>query len=158
MATREELIAIIATQQAQIEALLVRVEELEEEVRQLRQGKGGGAGLAVKPSKPEKEFKPRKRRDRAFVRGRETADEVVHHAVGCCPDCGRRLQGGWEHGRHQVLEVVVQRRVIDHVIWARRCGICRKRWLPKLHSGEIGAQGKPLLASCRHLLLPARGP
>ena len=55
MATREELIAIIATQQAQIEALLVRVEELVEEVRRLRQGKGGGEGLAVKPSKPEGE-------------------------------------------------------------------------------------------------------
>jgi hypothetical protein len=41
-----------------------------------------------------------------------------------------------------VIEVVVERRVIDHVIWARRCGVCGKRWLPKPKAGEIGAQGK----------------
>ena len=39
-ASRDELIAII-------EALMVRVEALEEEVRRLRGGKGGGTALAV---------------------------------------------------------------------------------------------------------------
>jgi hypothetical protein len=33
-------------------------------------------------------------------------------------------------------------RVIDHVIMARRCGTCDKRWLPKLSEEVIGAQGK----------------
>jgi len=42
----------------------------------------------------------------------------------------------------QVIEVVLQRKVIDHVIWARRCGACRKRILPRLESREIGVQGK----------------
>jgi hypothetical protein len=41
-----------------------------------------------------------------------------------------------------VIEVVLQRRVIDHVMWARRCGVCRKRIVPKPESREIGAQGK----------------
>jgi transposase len=41
-----------------------------------------------------------------------------------------------------VIEVVLQRRVVDHVIWARKCGVCRKRWLPKPEASEMGAQGK----------------
>ena len=134
-ATREELIAII-------EALMARVAELEEENRRLRGGKGGGTALAVKPSRPERESKPRKHRDRAFVRRKERPDEVVAHAVERCPDCGRSLHGGWEHDRRQVIEVVLERRVVDHVIWARRCGVCRKRWLAKPSASELGAQGK----------------
>jgi len=134
-ATREELIAII-------EALMVRVAELEEEVRRLRGGKGSGTPLAVKPSRPEREQKERKHRDRAFVRRKETPDEEVRHAVECCPDCGRKLSGGWEHSRRQAIEVVLQRRVVDHVIWARRCGVCRKRILPKLEPREFGVQGQ----------------
>ena len=141
-ATREELIAIIATQQAQIAALMVRVAELEEEERRLRGGKGGGTALALKPSRPERESKPRKHRGRAFVRRKEQPDEEVRHVVERCPDCGRSLHGGWEHARRQVIEVVLQRRVVDHVIWARRCGVCRKRILPKPEPSEIGAQGK----------------
>jgi len=140
-ATREELITIIAAQQAQLEALLARVEALEEEVRRLRGGKGSGPPLAIRPSRPPKENRPRKPRDRAFVRRREPADEEVRHVVEQCPDCGRSLHGGWEHDRRQVIEVVLQRWVTDHVIWARRCGVCRKRILPKLEPCELGVQG-----------------
>ena len=121
---------------------MARVAELEEENRRLRGGKGGGTALAVKPSRPERESKPRKHRDRAFVRRKERPDEVVAHAVERCPDCGRSLHGGWEHDRRQVIEVVLERRVVDHVIWARRCGVCRKRWLAKPSASELGAQGK----------------
>jgi len=136
LASREKLIEII-------EALLARVAELEEEVRRLRQGKGGGAGLAVKPSKPERETKPRKRREQAFVRRREEKpDEVRSHAVESCPDCGRKLHGGWAHARRQVIEVMFQTRVVEHVLMARRCGVCRKRWLPKVQASEFGVQGK----------------
>ena len=116
-ASKEELIAII-------EALMARVAELEEENRRLRGGKGGRTALSVKPSRPEREQKERKHRDRAFVRRKEQPDEEVAHVVERCPDCGRSLQGGWEHARRQVIEVVLQRRVVDHVIRARRCGVC----------------------------------
>ena len=134
-ATREELIAII-------EALVARVAALEEEVRRLRQGKAGGTPVAVKPSRPPKEKKKRKRRDRSFVRRKEAPDEVRYHAVESCPDCGRKLGGGWEQRRRQSIEVIVQLKVVDHVIIARRCGVCQKRWLPKLGDEVIGAQGK----------------
>lgn len=134
-ATREELIAII-------EALAARVAALEEEVRRLRQGKAGGTPPAVKPSRPPKQKKPRKRRVQSFTRRRETPDEVRYHAVEDCPECGRKLGGGWEHRRRQSIEVIFQMKVVDHVILARRCGVCRKRWLPKLGDEVIGAQGK----------------
>lgn len=142
-ANREQLIAIIYAQQAQIDELLARVAELEEEVRRLRQGRGGGTPLAPKPSRPPKEKKPRKRRDRAFVRRREEPHELRYHAVECCSDCGRKLAGGWEHRRRQVIQMLPpQVRVIDHVIIARQCGVCGKRWLPKLTAEMVEAQGK----------------
>ena len=141
-ATREELIAIITAQQAQIEALIARVAALEEEVRRLRGGKGSGTPLAIKPSRPPKETQPRKPRDRAFVRRREPADEEVRHVVDQCPDCGRKLSDGWEHSRRQVIEVVLQRWVTDHLLWARRCGVCKKRCLPQVKASEYGVQGR----------------
>lgn len=135
-ASREELIAII-------EELMARVEELEEEVRRLRGGKGGGTAMAVKPRRPERENKERKRREQAFVRRREEKpDEVRRHVVESCPDCGRKLHGGWAHARRQVIEVMFQTRVVEHVLVARRCGVCRKRWLAKPSASELGVQGK----------------
>jgi transposase len=135
-ATREELIAII-------EALAARVAALEEENRRLRQGQGGGSALAVKPSKPEREKQPRKPRAQAFVRRRETPDEIRYHALECCPDCGRKLEGGWEQDRRQTFQIsLAPARVIDHVLLARWCGVCGKRWLPKLRDRDLGVQGK----------------
>ena len=142
-ASREELIAIIAAQRAQIEVLPARVEELEEEARRLRGGKGGGTALAVKPSRPERERKERKRRAQAFVRRRGTPDEVRYHALEYCPDCGRKLSGGWEHDRRQTIQILLPPvRVIDHVMLGRWCGVCQKRWLPRLTEKEIGARGR----------------
>ena len=142
-ANREQLVEIIYAQRAQIDELVARVAELEEENRRLRQGKGGGTALAVKPSRPPQEKKKRKRRNRAFVRRREAPDELRYHAVESCPDCGRKLAGGWEHRRRQVIQILPpQVRVIDHVIMARRCGVCGRRWLPKLTAEMIEAQGQ----------------
>ena len=99
--------------------------------------------FSVKASRPSKEKKPRKHRAQGFARRREKADEVRYHVLARCPDCGAKLSGeGWEHRRHQVIEVELKRRVVDHVVMARRCGVCGKRALPKLEDKEIGAVGK----------------
>ena len=135
-ATREELIAII-------EVLAARVAALEEENRRLRGGGGKDVPAWVKPNRPTQEKRERKRREQAFVRQREQPDEVHEHAMECCPECGRKLTGGWKHGRHQVIEIVLpQVRVIEHVALARWCGRCRKRWIPRLEAGALGVQGK----------------
>jgi hypothetical protein len=97
----------------------------------------------VKPSRAPKQKKECTHRDRGFVRRRESPDEVRYHALECCPDCGRKLEGGWEHRRRQVIQIELPPvRVIDHVIMARRCGVCGKRWLPKLTDKDLGVQGK----------------
>jgi len=149
-ASREELLEIIAQQQAQIAALLLRVEELgarvaelEAENLRLRRGGGSPAEFSIKPSRPPKEEQPRKHRARGFARRREKPDEVRYHRLERCSDCGAKLTGeGWEHRRHQVIEVELRRRVVDHVVMARRCGVCGKRALPKLEDKAIGAVGK----------------
>ena len=148
--TRAELIAIILHQQEQIGTLETQVQELRdlvaaqtEELGRLHKGGGKGEPPAwVKPNRPAREKKQRQHRRQAFVRRREPPPEEVRHALECCPRCGRKLVGGWEHERRQVMEVVIQRRVVDHVLWAGQWGVCRQRWVPKLTPEVLGVQGK----------------
>ena len=141
-ASREELLEVIGVLLARVEALEARAAELEEENQQLRRGGGKAVPAWVKPNRPPREKKPRRHRRQAFVRGRETPDEVREHAVEQCPKCGRKLSGGWVHRRRQVIEIELVRRVVEHVVVARRCGICGKRRLPTLSAAELGVQGK----------------
>ena len=141
-ASREELLELIATLLARVEALEVRVAELEEENARLRKGGAKAAPVWVKPNRPRREKQPRKRRGQAFVRRREPAEAVREHALERCPECGRKLEGGWVHRRRQVIEIELVRRVVEHVVVARRCGVCGKRRLPRLNPAELGVQGK----------------
>jgi transposase len=141
-ASREELIGMVSSLLARVGELEAEVEGLREEVRRLRRGGGSQGELSMKPSRPVRERKPRKGRDRAYVRRREVPDEVRYHAAERCPDCGHKLEGGCEHRRRQTIEVLLQLRVVDHVMLARWCGVCGKRVLPELESSELGVQGK----------------
>ena len=141
-ASREELLEIIAALLAKVEVLEARVAALEEENERLRKGGGKSVPAWVKPNRPPREKKERKHRGRAFVRRTEPPDAVREHVVAQCPECGRKLAGGWVHRRRQVIEVVLMKRVIERVVKGRRCGVCRKRWLPTLEPGELGVQGK----------------
>jgi transposase len=141
-ASREELLGLVRVLLAKVETLEARVAALEEENQQLRRGGGKAVPAWVKPHRPAREKKPRKRRGQAFVRRREPPDEVREHALEQCPECGRKLVGGWVHRRRQVIEIELVRRVVEHVVVARRCGICGKRRLPKLEPAELGVQGK----------------
>ena len=141
-ASREELIEAIR-------GLVARVAELEAENLRLRRGGGTPAELWIRPSRPAKEKQKRKHRAQGFVRRREPADEVREHAMERCPDCGRKLTGGTPHRRRQVIELVLESRVVEreagslpHVVLSRYCSLCDKRWLPKLEDEEIGAVGK----------------
>ena len=140
-ASREELLEIIGGLLERVEVLESEVEQLREENLRLRKGKGSGTPLAIKPSRREKEKGERKRRKEAFVRRRETPDEVCHHAAECCPDCGRKLSGGWPHRKRQTIELVLQKKVVEHVLWARWCGVCRQRVLPEV-AREFQVQGR----------------
>ncbi len=142
--TREELISIILE-------LRERVAALEKENAELRckLGMGGGSKPStpewVKPNRAQRraaERAERKKRKQSFVRKRDIATREVRHAVEKCPDCGRKLCGGREHSRRQVIEIPqTPIEIIDHVLIARRCGACGKVHLPKL-GAQDGVVGK----------------
>lgn len=134
--TKEELIAIILEMHAQIEALKAEIEELRSQLP----GSGGKAAPDwVKPNRQERRADERKKRKHSFVRRRQAPTEVHPHAAETCPDCGRKLAGGWVHRRRQVIEIpLTPVRIIEHVVVARYCGVCGKRVIPALDlSGEV---------------------
>ena len=142
-ASREELLEVIAAQQAQNALLVARVAQLEEELRRFRKDGKREAPAWVKPHSPKKEKQGRKPRAQGFGRRREEPDEIREHALEQCPKCGRKLSGGWRHRGHQVIEIVLpQVRVIEHVAVGRWCGVCQERRLPTLAASTLGVQGR----------------
>ncbi len=148
--TREELIAENVALKTKLADLENRFSELSAEVEMLRDklsggGNGSSAAPFIKPSRQQRratERAERKKRKQSFARRRDMATEEVFHAVEHCPDCGKKLCGGYEQSRHQVLEIPREPvRIIDHVIIARRCGYCGKVHIPKLGISD-GVVGK----------------
>lgn len=142
--TREELIAENAL-------LKKELTELRAEVEMLRNmlsggGKGSSAAPFIKPNRQQRreaERVERKKRTQSFTRKRDIATEEVRHKVENCPDCGRKLNGGWEHSRRQVIEIPeTPVKIVDHVLIARRCGVCGKVHIPRLtiSDGVVGKQ------------------
>ncbi len=147
---REALIALLQQMEESVAVLQQRVAELEAQNELLRSqlaGKGPGNALPpfIKPNRQPKEGQQRgkrRRRAQSYTRKREQPTEYQYHAVETCPDCGRKLKEGWEVGRRQQVEVPqIKVRIIEHVLMARYCGICRKVHVPKLGAAE-GVVGK----------------
>lgn len=163
--TREELISIILE-------LRERVAALEEENAELRAklGMGGGSKPSapewVKPNRAERreaERAERKKRKHSFARKRDIATREVGHAVERCPDCGRKLSGGWVVGKRQTIEIPqTPIEITDHVLIARRCGYCGKVHIPKLSiaDGVVGKQrfGPHLMSLIATLAIAKRMP
>lgn len=148
--TREELIALIRALSAENAELKQQLIDLSAEVEMLRDklsggGNGSSAAPFIKPSRQQRraaERVERKKRKQSFVRRRGVATEEVVHAVEYCPDCGKKLSGGYERSRHEVIEIPeTPVRIIDHVLVARRCGVCGKVHVPKLSISD-GVVGK----------------
>ena len=132
--TREELIA-------ENTLLKERLSALEAEVEMLRNmlsgnGKCSSAAPFIKPNRAQRregERAERKKRAQSFTRKRDIATREVRHAVENCPDCGRKLSGGWVHSRRQTIEIPdTPIEITDHVLIARRCGVCGKVHIPRL--------------------------
>jgi transposase len=126
--------------QVQVMKLQQQVLALEQQVLELRskQGGGGSGGAKsvpdwVKPNKQPRKPAQRKKRDQAFNRAKQQPTRVHVHAQEHCPDCGRKLSGGWVHRRREVIEIPeLSVDIIHHLILARRCGVCGKRHLPSV--------------------------
>jgi len=142
--TREELISIILE-------LRERVAVLENENAELRAklGIGGGSNPStpewVKANRAERraaERAERKKRKQSFARKCDIATREVRHAVENCPDCGRKLSGGWVVSKRQTIEIPqTPIEITDHVLIARTCGVCGKVHIPKLGAAD-GVIGK----------------
>jgi transposase len=135
-ASREQLLGVIAAQQATIAAQQTTITALEERVARLenRLGPSGKGMPGTKPAittRSKATGRPRTRRAQGFARRRATPTQRVVHAATHCPDCGCHLLGGWEHRRREVIEIpAVPAQVVAHVIIARLCPRCRVRVLP----------------------------
>src|SRR5258706_7491012 len=107
--SREEIIALFKEQWQLNQQLSERIAALEAENERLRKDPPSGVARAVpsyiKPNRPPREKTERKKRSRSFVRHREEPTRVVEHSVENCPDCGRKLSGGWEHRTPQVIRI-----------------------------------------------------
>ena len=116
-ASRDELLAYIATLEAAVAALEARVRELEARL-------GGGAARGRPGHQPQQRAagapRPRKRRARGYGRRRRVPTEQVVHAVVQCPDRGCALVGGSRQRRRAVLELAPAPAVVtEHVDVAR---------------------------------------
>jgi len=160
--TRKELLSENAELRRQVSDLQAEVEML----RSMLSGGGSGAAPFIKPNRAQRreaERQERKKRKSSYVRKRDVPTEEVRHVVENCPDCGRKLTGGWEHARRQVIEIPdTPVKVIEHVLIARRCGVCGKVHIPKLgiSDGVIGKQrvGPRLMSLIATLAIAKRMP
>ena len=125
----------IAELEAIVELQAKRISELEEQISKL----GGGKPKAhwVKRNVPSKDpDSPRKKRTDSFARKSLVPTQVVCHAVDVCPNCSRKLTGGWVKWKHQVTDIpAVEVDVTDHLFIERECGACGTRYVPS--SSEV---------------------
>jgi transposase len=144
--TRDELYVLCKQlwEQVQLlEPLRARIAALEAEIERLKKDPPSGVARAVpsfvKPSRAPRPKKPKKKRPHSYVRHREEPTRIVEHRVQECPDCGRKLSGGWVHRVRQVIEVpVVPYEVIEHRFLRCRCGVCGKDHVASADlSGEV---------------------
>jgi transposase len=171
--TRQDLIRLLGKQQEtilrqeeRIRLLEEHVGELEEEIAQLKSklaGKGSSMPEWLKANRAGHPKRDRKKRKKSFTRRRETPTEVCKHVLDRCPECGRKLCGGWVHHRRQVIEIPVNPvRIIEHEVWATKCGVCRKVWIPKLDLCDevVGKHrvGINLMSLVAHLAIAGRMP
>src|SRR5437660_1390915 len=120
--SREELVElvreafeIIETLRSTVSGLEERVQALEEENARLRKGPPDGTLPPLRRQQlAEAKPKVRKKRGRGYSRMLEAPTEVRIHVAETCPDCSRKLTGGWIHRRRQVIEIpVVRYQVIE---------------------------------------------
>lgn len=166
--TREELMILVLRQHETIVRLTGQVSALEAEVEVLRSQVGGGKGVPewVKPNRTERraaERAERKKRKQSYGRKRDIATCEVRHTVEKCPDCGRELSGGWIVSKRQTIEIPqTPIEITDHVLIARRCGVCGKVHIPKLGiaDGVVGKQrvGPRLMSLIATLAIAKRMP
>ena len=176
--TYDDLVTLVGEQRRHIARLQEEITALSEEIGRLKRGGPSDSGSAsdasakpkrelpafIRPNRPQKEKKPRKQRAQGYSRRREAPHREVEHYPDRCSCCGRKLtEGGWLHDRRQVIDIpFVAYEVVDHLIMARHCGVCRRDEVahPDLSEAVTGKSrfGVRLMALIAHLSTVCRTP
>ncbi len=155
LARREDLLALVAAQQATIVEQTVRlaaqdqvIATLEGRIGELERRLGSRGGKGVPGTKPvagqrsKARGQPRTPRERGYARVRMPPTATVQHAAAVCPDCGTRLLGGWVKRSREVIDLpIAPVTVTDHQILARTCPRCQRDVLPAAPLAGV-VQGK----------------
>jgi transposase/uncharacterized coiled-coil protein SlyX len=139
--SREELLALIASQARVIEELTARVAAQDARIAELERRLGRNSrnssqppssdGLAVSPSRAERRRSVRRPGKQPGAGGSalfavSNPDEVIDHLPGACGGCGSDLSDARPAGvvRRQVHDIaaVLPREVVEHRLHRRRCG------------------------------------
>jgi hypothetical protein len=161
--SREQLVALLLEQAAivrdhsEILALLLEQnDELKSEIQRLKQPPPGGKAPPTptpdwaKANVAPKGSKPRQKRSGSFVRHRTKPTHEVQIACDNCPDCGRRLSGGTESSRRQIVDFPeIKVKIVDYISISRYCGVCRKSYRPATDFSRI-AVGKSCFSQRIH--------
>lgn len=153
--TAEQLLSIIGQLQERIVALEAENAALREQLNRQGPKRPALSDLPhfIKPNKPKKEAKERKgrrQRVRGYSRPASTAPTRTETlAVDNCPDCGRSLSGGWLHAAREVIDILpAVTEVVQYLFTGRRCGVCKKRRLPRSQE-TLAASGATVLGQHR---------
>jgi hypothetical protein len=135
--------ALIAELQATIAAQDATIERLEQRIQDLEGGSGAPRGMpghkreqATAPAE-----RPRRKRATNAARRRSEPSARVLHALERCPDCGSALAGGAVKRTREVIAITpVPATITEHVYLERCCPGCGKRWTPAadLHGQVVG--------------------
>ena len=142
-ASRETLLAVIASQQAAIDELKRRLSDLEGRASPRPRGMPGNK-VAPKRRQP-KQPKQRKKRERGYARKKAQPTRQEFHALDHCPDCGTAMTGGTTHRRREVIDIPhVPFEVVEHVFVARHCSSCDARRIPSDDAlrGKVVGRGR----------------
>lgn len=139
-APRGELIKLIYE-------LTERIEILESELARVKAEKGQKDNdysqtktpSFVKPNKKQKKKTVRKKRNRVYVRKKETPTEQIFHAPDSCPYCGNEVLGKPSVAyTHQIIDIpVVSYTVTEHVVCRRWCLKCHKQVMPDVDFSKV---------------------
>lgn len=132
-----ELIRIIYDQQDKIEALEIRLAEIQERLND--QGpKQPPLPSWVKPSVKSKKNGKRQNRGYGYARKLDTPTKHIFHSYDHCPNCDGRLGKPSVGYTRQVIELPeTPVEVTEHVVCKRWCSTCQKRVMPRVDFSSL---------------------
>ena len=141
--SKAELIVLIYRLVDEIEALKVRIIDLEKKVAAKETSTSGKKELPafVKLNVKKKKSGKRKKRVQGYVRMKDKPTHQVFHSHAVCPDCGGELGKPSVAYSRTIIDIpITAATVTEHVVFKRYCFSCHQRTYPtpELSSYVVG--------------------